>query len=273
MDEGSMTDATQPPVNEVVYSIGFDRMRSLVPPRLGMSLGDLIASHPKTEIQPPYDMQLELPLEKQPTAVAAPKIDFLGSGQINMRYWLISSDEISVVQLQPNYLATNWRRRSPDDEYPGYSALREHFVDVYNQVNEAVTGQEDGPLRPRQAELTYVNLLRPDSVWHSHSEMHRVVEMTFNELDDYEQLGISYTRALRHADGEFVGRLYVTAQPAIDIARQHPVINLTLTARSAPLNRLELAAALDFVDVAHSAVTQAFCNVTTERARRIWGLL
>src|SRR5215212_7753594 len=119
-----MTDAAQPPVNEVVYSIGFDRMKSLAPPRLGMFLADLIASHPHTEVQPPYDMQLELPLEKQPTAVAAPKIDFLGVGQINMRYWLISPDDIEVIQLQQNYLATNWRRRREDQIYPGYDALR-----------------------------------------------------------------------------------------------------------------------------------------------------
>lgn len=268
-----MTGSTQPPVNEVVYSIGFDRRESLAPPRLGMSLADLIASYPETEVQPSYDMQLELPLEKQPTAVDVPRIDFLGADQINMRYWLVSSDKVDVVQLQPNYLATNWRRRSGEQRYPGYSALREHFVDIYHQVNNAVMNQGEGPVRPRQVELTYVNILQPDSVWHSHSEMHRVVDLTFKDLDDYEQLSLTYTRALRQTGDDFVGRLYVIAQPAVDIARPHPVINLTLTARSAPLDPRELSAALEFIDLAHGAVTQAFRRITTERARRTWGLL
>jgi uncharacterized protein (TIGR04255 family) len=265
------------PVNEVVYSIGFERKASLVPPRLGVALTDLIARYPNTEVQQPYDMPLELPLEKQPTAVVAPRIDFLGVDQLNIRYWLISPDEVEVVQLQPNYLATNWRRRRPDQPYPGYAALRQRFAETYDQVNRAVLAQQEEPVRPRQVELTYVNILQPDSLWQHHGEAHQVVRVQFEDVADYEQLSFAYTRGLPGPHGQgsdgFVGRMYVNVQPAVDIGRHRPAINLTLTVRSAPLDPQTLQAALEFFETAHTAITRAFRSITTEQARRVWGLL
>jgi len=272
MDEAVMPEPSAP-VNEVVYSIGFERKASLVPPRLGVALTDLIEHYPSTEVQQPYDMQLELPIEKQPTAVVAPGIDFLGVDQVNIRYWLISPDEVEVVQLQPNYLATNWRRRRPDQAYPGYEALRQRFVETYAQINRAVLAQREEPIAPRQVELTYVNILQPGSLWHRHGETHRVVRVQFEDVPDYEQLSFAYTRALHWPHDGFAGRIYVTVQPAVDVGRHRPAINLTLTVRSAPLEPQTLQTALEFFEIAHTAITGAFRSITTEQARRAWGLL
>jgi hypothetical protein len=76
------------PVNEVVYSISFERKASLVPPRLGVALTDLIERYPNTDVQQPYDMQLELPLEKQPTAVLVPAIE-----QLTSWVWISSTSD------------------------------------------------------------------------------------------------------------------------------------------------------------------------------------
>ena len=139
------------PINEVVYSIGFERKASLVPPRLGVALTDLIERYPNTDVQQPYDMQLELPLEKQPTALVASGIDW--------------------------------------------------------------------------------------------------------------------------PHGGFAGRIYVNVQPAVDTGRHRPALNLTLAVRSAPLEPQTLQAAMEFFEIAHTAVTDAFHSITTEQARKAWGLL
>lgn len=268
-----MPDPVPPPVNEVVYSLSFERKASLTPPRLGMSLVELLDRYPNTEVRPPYDMQLELPLEKQPTAVTAPRVDFLGVDQGNMRYWLTSPDEVEVVQLQPNYLAMNWRRRMPEQSYPGYGALRRRFIEVYEQINRAVTAQDEDPIAPRQAELAYVNILQPDALWRHHGEMHRVVQIDFEDFQDYEQFSFAYSRGLQRQHDGFAGRVYVNVQPAIEALRHRPAITLTLTVRSAPLDPQTLPAVLEFIDEAHREVTRAFSRITTVAARTAWGLV
>lgn len=243
----------------------------MTPPRLGMFLSDILAEYPKTQIQPPYDMPLELPLEKQPTAASAPRIDLLMGDQVNMRYWLTSIDDVNVIQIQPNYLAINWRRRDTRDPYPGYVGLREHFVQTYHRIEAAVAAQGIESLEPRQAELTYVNLLQPNSLWQSHSQTDKVVSVSFADSSTYEQLSFEYTRALDWGTGGFAGRLHTAVQPAVDPSGR-PVISLTLTARSTPLDPQTLNSVLDFVEIAHDAITQAFLRIITPEARAMWGL-
>lgn len=263
----------QRPVDEVVLSLAQEDTPDLGGPRLGLVLGDLLREFPRIETQSPYEMRPELPYEKQALFQGGPRVEILGPGSaMKQRYWFISEDDVELLQVQTDYLAFNWRRRAQDQRYPGFAYIRDRYQGICTYVSESLEALGKPPLRPRQAELTYVNILRPDGAWHSHRQAHELVRLAFPDVDKYEQVSLGYTKPIENKVGAFAGRLYVNLQPAFDLARQAPVINLTFTARSAAFDNAVLDDAADFFELAHSVVTETFQSLVTEQSRRVWGL-
>ncbi|MGH3765473.1 MAG: TIGR04255 family protein [Pseudonocardiaceae bacterium] len=261
------------PVNEVILSIAFPRNEALSGPFLGATVGDLLNKFPKVEQQAPYEMPLEFPLAKGTLGVTSPQGQFVFSMQPpEPRYWFLSDDEIGLVQLQSNYLAYNWRRKHETQKYPGYELLAETFRSLKEGLSSTLERAGRKPVQPSQAELTYINIISPNELWSSHREMTRIIDLRFPELTQAEQVGLRYSKEILDERGSFVGRIHVLVQPAVNLVSGGPVINLTIIARSGTLDEDEPESYSTFMQMAHDRITDSFKSLTTDDARRVWGI-
>jgi uncharacterized protein (TIGR04255 family) len=282
----SMASGARPPVNEVVVSVAFDPQACLTGPQLFVTLRNFLADFSSIEEKVPYVMPVELPPEVQLAQPTVPPVQFIdGSKLPGRRYWLTdASDPALLVQIQADYLAVNWRKVKDDSPYIGFERLLERFVSVLARVQEAVDGAGGSRLAVRQAELSYVNLIRPDALWSSHREIGAVVNAQSPVLADFEQLNVAFTRSLADARGAFSGRLSSVAQTAfvadnenVELSRAAtselvPIVNISTTVRSARLDRAGVDAAREFFLAAHDEAGLTFRQITTGAAREHWGM-
>jgi uncharacterized protein (TIGR04255 family) len=280
-----MTTVARPPVNEVVISVSLQPQPVLESPRLLVGLSRILADFPEVSEVPPYEMPAEQPFEDQVLQPAVQRIQFVSSSPTHRRYWLTASEPSPLLlQIQPNYFALNWRRQERDEDYPGYDQLMERFQDYLSLFEEEVTSQGGKPLIASQLELTYINILRPDELWGGTKDLHKVVNLNVPGMDRFEQLNLAYSEPVMTESGSFYGRLHAAvatgyqpkAEPAefrpLSTTDLIPIINLSITTRSARLAESTASIGQRF-DLAHDAVTEAFERLTTDVARRNWGLL
>jgi uncharacterized protein (TIGR04255 family) len=252
----------------VVHSVAVARQAALSGPLLPSVLGEWFNEHARVETALPYEIP---PEPADPTAsIQGPRLQVLAAQPLP-RYWLISADDQELVQVQTDYLALNWRDRNDTSGYPGYAAMRARFHDLLGAV-EAGLSHHQGVLKPTRAELTYINIIRPSSLWSSHGDTHKLINVTLPAGATYEQLSFSYSQALISAVGEFAGRLHVILSPTVDWVKQEPQLTLTLTARSADLSQQSIALVSTFMDQAHLAIERSFLNLISKEARSAWGL-
>ena len=106
--EQRVTDGRQPPVNEVVLSVALTPQDLLVGPRLPEILGPLFEQFNKIEIVPICKMPVEYPSPQESLPHGAtPVLEFIPAGGMEPRYWLISEDDVFVIQVQRDYLTFN----------------------------------------------------------------------------------------------------------------------------------------------------------------------
>jgi len=230
-------------------------------------MGDWFTEHSRVETAPPYEILPET--TEPPTPLQAPLLQLLT--QPLPRYWLISADDQEVVQVQLDYLALNWRHRGDTSQYRGYAEMRSRFLDLLETV-EAGLSRHQGVLKPTRAELTYINVIHPSSLWSSHGDTHKLINVTLPAGASYEQLGFSYSQRLVGPQDAFAGRLHVTLTPTVDWVKQEPQLTLNLTARSADLGEQSIEEVSAFMDLAHSAIYRSFFNLISAEARSAWGL-
>jgi len=280
-----MTTVVRPPVNEVVISVSFQPQPVLEGPQLLIGLSPILADFPQVTEVPPYEMPAEQPFEEQVLQPAGRQIKFVDFPQMQRRYWLTASESSPLLlQIQSNYFALNWRRQEGGEHYPGFDRLAEIFQRYLSLFNDAVVRRGGEPLTASQLELTYINILRPDESWGDIKDLSRVININVPGMDQFEQLNLAYSEPVRTESGSFYGRLHAAVatgyQPKAESAEFRPlsatdvipIINLSITTRSARLAE-SIASVRNRFDLAHDAVTEAFKRLTTDIARRNWGLL
>ena len=280
-----MTTVAKPPVNEVVISISFQPQPVLEGPRLLIGLDRILEDFPQIAEVSPYEMPAEKPFEEQILQPTVPQIQLVSSPQTQRRYWLTEPESSSLlVQIQSNYFALNWRRLEGGEYYPGFELLRERFGHYLSLFQNATISKGGKPLTVSQLELTYINLLRPDELWGATKDLPTVINLNVPGMERFEQLNLAYSEPVWTDPGFFYGRLHAAVAtgyvPKTEPAELRPlrtpdlipVINLSITTRSAQLD-LSIEDVGQRFDVAHEAVTEAFTSLTTEDARRNWGLL
>ena len=97
-----------------------------------------------------------------------------------------------------------------------------------------------------------------------------MVNLSFPDADDYDQLGFSYSKPIRH-DGRSVGS-HVNLQPTIDRLKDEPRLMINLTARTGTLLNPSRETALSFLDVAHTVLNETFSDLLSDSVKSIWGM-
>jgi len=271
-------------VNEVAISISFQPQPVLDGPRLLIALSPILADFPQVAEVPPYEMPAEQPFEEQTWQPTAQQIRFVSPQQMQRRYWLTAAEPNPLlIQIQSNYFALNWRRQEGGEYYSGYEQLVERFQHYLSLFEQAVIGQGGEPLMVSQLELTYINILRPDKLWGGTKDLSRVINLNVPGMERFEQVNLAYSEPVSTESGSFYGRLHAAvatgyqpkAEPAgirsLNTPDMTPIVNLSITTRSAKLAESTAAISQRF-DAAHDAITEAFKSLTTDVARRNWGL-
>lgn len=260
-----------PPVNEVVLSLAIAPQERLVGPYLPSLLGSWFDDHPEVQIVGPLQMPVEFPFP----VPQAKSFGFADLQQVvpEPRYWLSSFDENSeLLQVQRDFLALNWRRRSAEQEYVHYARLRERFAAFVGRVAESLAGV-DGYLQPLRAEMTYVNVIEPGGLWSDSRDLHRVFRFGFPGDASYENVAGTYSKPLLDEGGAWAGRVHVSLQTGFDPLKEESRAALTLTARAGNfLDDTSLDEVLRFMDLAHVHLNQTFYELLTSEAREQWGL-
>ena len=187
-------------------------------------------------------------------------------------FWFLTDDQSQLLQVQQDRFALNWRKVQSSAEYPRYPLLRERFSHYLEELADVLSAAEKGPLQPDWCEVTYINQIDPEDGQRLplRDVLSVVQDPAFDFLPEPEDAQAA-TRFRIIEDDAPIGRLIVSANPAVRAADRAPVWILTLT------TRLKVASdsaegILRRLDLGREWVVRGFVDLTTERMHTTWGM-
>ncbi len=142
-----------PPINEVVIGVYFDpKIVAFRSEHVGILWSKLREEFPTVEQRPPLNSPIrgnETLLELMPMP----------------RYWFVSEDQVTLIQIQQDAFFLNWRRK--DSEYPHFEENLKPSFDKYYGIFKSFLKNDLGVenLRIGHCELTYIDLIEPPEYW------------------------------------------------------------------------------------------------------------
>jgi uncharacterized protein (TIGR04255 family) len=257
-----------PPLSEVALSVQTEPIKGLTTPFLGLFWQEIRNSYPKVEVQPALDPVIEQ--FGEPTPAVQRGLRILDAVE-TPRCWFISADDQTLVQLQQDRMAYNWRAR-PGALYPRYSSLRPAFEAHFKQLIAFVAREQLGDVVPNQCEVSYVNHISPDE-WGSRGELYRALAF----WSPFANLGLSEpedvalaTRFLLKPSGSPLRRMHLSLNTAKRQTDDATVLVFALTVRGAPA-QADMEGVLSFMDDAREEIHRAFGALTTDQIQRdVW---
>lgn len=263
-----------PPVTEVVIASRFlpvEGYSVLTVADLARAAAD--GGHPVVEERPGY----EAPTEHFGAAAMGVQVSLeLLSGPPPTRYWFRNQVGDELLQLQPNWLAANWRKVAPRAEYGRWDSRWSAFSEWALSVERSLI-DVPGILQHDQVEVTYVNHIEPRGVWETHGHASRVFTFlgdaesrTDGFLDEPEQTTSELRFVIPHPDGAApLGRLHVSVTPGFKRPTNEPIFLMNLTARGWPIGA-DLSGVQQFAQIGHEWIVRAFADLTTPAMHTVW---
>jgi len=266
--EGSLSalpDYDNPPVNEVVFGIQFNKLENLKAPHTGIlweKLGRNV--YPECEERPPIAPTIESFGDTPPQL---PSITIEGFIPPLPRLFFLNSNKNHLVQIQQDRFHQNWRKLKAEDKYPRYVKLYPKFIKSWDLFNSFVNELKLGTLEPNQYELTYVNHIRRGEGWANLSDIENVFpEFQCKTGDRFlpEQENISWRKVYRLPND--AGRLHVSLRLAVSRETKDRIMILDLTARGFTTNKIDT-----WFDMAHEWIVKGFSDLTSQSIQRsVW---
>ncbi len=255
------------PVVETVLSVGFQPIAGLHAGHLGRFWAEIANDYPAATESPRYNMPVEILGDSTPPQF---QLEF-GGPPTQPRVVLLSGDGSRLVQVQRDWLATNWRQQpinSEDSTYIRYADRRQIFETEVDRFSQFLQTHGAGQLVPRQAEITYINHITPNQHWDgSAKELDRVI--TVFGQSEFDLSGAHFSRLIR-SDDQVVGRLHLNASMQSSDSGQ-PYLRLDLTARGEP-DEPTTAGVLSFLDAGRAEIVTTFKNISTQPMHEAWEL-
>jgi uncharacterized protein (TIGR04255 family) len=268
-----LPDFEDPPLVEVALSVQFSELRAYRTVHAGILWAQkLREAYPKFAEHPPLNPTFEAFGPKSP---AESRFEFKQlAGPPVPRLWFLNADESELIQFQADRLVHNWRKTGLAGDYPRYESLKDRFFEELDDINRFFQDENIGKIEPNQCEVTYVNAIRLEDG----TDIRLQPEIALRnwcavELGDADPVATlpqieNATFSVRYviqSNGEPIGRLHVSAQPADG----KPALRLDLTARGAPSDP-SFAAVASFLDQGREAVVRGFTALTTPEMHRLW---
>lgn len=261
----------RPPLIETALGVQFEPLSNLDIPRLGL-LWQRVREHlPVIEQQQPLDPVIErIGVRQQPGAVS---FQVLQQPPLP-RCWFLKKDGGELLQVQQDRIVWNWRKISDEVVYPRYETIRPHFVDHFDGFLKFIEEEKIGDFRPNQCEVIYVNHIHSGEGWETHADVDKIFLGWSSEYKQRAPLELETTQLFaRHIiydeKREFLGRLYLSIEPAFQKSDDQPMFIMKLTARGKPLSP-DREGVLGFIDLGRQHIVKTFDAVTTQGMHNIW---
>jgi uncharacterized protein (TIGR04255 family) len=153
-----------PPVTEVVIGVYFSApIFQLRAEHVGLFWNSLRKKFPQIQPQP------ELPMPQPPIPVFS-----VSEGYPMPRYWLVSADGSTILQIQRNAFLLNWKKT--DQEYPHFENVKDSF-DRYFAIFKSFLASELGVISVdvQLADVNYINVITPCAYWSSLDDTVKVI--------------------------------------------------------------------------------------------------
>lgn len=267
----ALPEFDKPPLTEVALSVQFEKLDTLDTAQLGWFWNTFRERFPKTETHASLDPVFEVFPATTPDQNSF-RMELLLSLP-SPRLWFQSESGNELVQIQSDRFVRNWRKREERDRYPRYSQLRELFRNDFGLLCQKIGEQSWGNVEPNQCEITYVNLIPAGQGWQAFGELDRILTLYNPTYSDFD-LGVAEELVM---SGKFVmkknnlpiGRLHFWAKPVIRKEDSQRAIQLSLTARGAPMGD-GIEGVLSFFDQGHDTIVRTFTSITTPAMHTIW---
>jgi uncharacterized protein (TIGR04255 family) len=259
-----LPDYDDPPVNEVVIGIQFNRT-AITGAHIGLFWEELRDEFPKASEQPPLEPKIE---SFQPPRFSVPMLEF--TSWRGSRYWLTSENDAQLIQIQADRLLYNWRRGAHNATYPHFEALQEKFWSIAEKWSDFLKKEKQAP-ELTQWELTYINhILTPDG----QPTLADALSFWGGELDHVlggaAEAGRMEAQRILTENTSPWARMYVSITTGVRLD-QVPLIALELTVRGPPESEKIWETTHDLLFKARRQIVTAFDTLTTSKMHDIWG--
>ena len=254
---------TNPPVEEVVFDLHLKRLDSIQFVHLAEIWNLYRSDFPNVQEMPPLPTSsedFEAPWQQQNLALTV-------SNEVNFPHlWFLAEDDASLIQFQPDRFIYNWRKREALPQYPSYSRILPLFEKLARQLGSWVEGELDAKFNIRQIEIRYINSI-------SHQELQSLDDISsiFGRLNfALEGLQFSSVQPEHHGHERRVGRVLTELNSSRSDDDKSYVHWLSLTGKGRPDSE-SLSDAMKLMDFMHEVLTNHFAEISTDKAKRIWG--
>jgi len=267
--ERDLPDFDNPPLVETVLSAQFDRLAAMRSVHFGLFWQHVRDEFPNAEEHTPLPPIVERPNDAAPQAV---QLHFDPQETLTLpRLWLLNKSGSEIMQIQNDRFIKNWRKGPANAEYPHYKpVLKPAFERHFREFNDFVAEQALGPIKVTQCEVTYVSHIIAGEGWTQRDEIERIFTFWRQPWgdDSYPRSAEDFACRARFPifgpENEWIGRLHVEVQAALNIADNRPLYAMTLTARGM------YGTGIEFFDIGRRWIVKSFEHLTTEHMHVIW---
>jgi uncharacterized protein (TIGR04255 family) len=255
-----------PPAVETLMGVHFARLAGWNILHFGQLYERFRSSYPIANLVPPVVEQRDI-----------------AQGTFNLvdlpiRAIFTDKNDTELLQVQASMFLRNWKKTQETENYTHYAILKPKFQQEWARFTEFL--QENSLKLPQvfQCEVTYVNHLVRGREWDSYNDLAKLLK-PFAPRSSVVDSGRSY-KYLPEAAAVFLNvgyhivetdvSLQISVQSAIRKPDGSEVIQMTITAKDAPVNNSEGSIG-EALDLCHDAVIQGFDDVITEAAQQQWG--
>lgn len=263
--EQNLPEYGNPPVVEVVCSLLFKPIETLLAPHLGV-LWDTF--------KPEYSDCSEAPM-------LVPSIERFGKTETSVEFedlptlprtWFVQKEGNGIIQVQRDRFIINWRKIKPDDKYPRYHNVIDKFRKYLSIFRTFLEENKIGLIEPLQYELTYVNHIPMGEGWEKTSDIGKIFN-DFSWKNDSNRI-LSNPEIINWRTSfvlpEKAGRLHITIRNAFRRSDNKPLILLEITARGI-YKDISTEAMWRWFDLARQWIVRGFSDITSDEIQNnIW---
>ena len=246
-----------PPINEIVCGILFDSIKGFQTGHFGILWEKFRPDFSGIEDQNPLAPISEHDLNDR-TKLPPPRV------------WFVHKDENEIIQVQFNRLLHNWRRRRPNDEYPGYATVIENFENYLSRFRAFLAEEKLGELVPARYEITYIDHILENEGWETLNNLEElfpnfsspigknILSSDVREIDWQMVLGLPNDR----------GQLQFSIRTARRVFDNRLLLRIEFTAHSSqPYEPMR-----DWFNSTHGEILELFSNLISEDIQeQFWG--
>lgn len=246
-----------PPINELVIGMYFSPpLARLHSEHIGLFWSKVYKQFPKSQNAPLIGTT-----------------DILGMGIDDIfplpRFWFISEDESTLIQIQRNAFLFNWRKR--EGSYPHYENVKEEFDRNYREFEKFLktsVGIED--IYIDRCELSYINNIPESDLYQGVQDIKKIIpSISFPETGLEGPWGVNIKTSYKTTENMV---LTITVQNRIskdEEKKEHQNLHYELRA-SEKLSEPTKNEADRFFEKAHEVIGECFLKMVSKEAKDVW---